>query len=159
MARIPGAPRGNSYTAKDLRHKKYTCGCFPGQSVTIQRGLTGGRTPDRVTVVGEYDNIIVLRLEFDQRDEWEGTISTSSWNFTVSKASMLCGEALIKDVTGRTIRPREVEEEDTRGRRGDRRQDRPQTRTSRSQQDDSPRRRPGDRGGAARAGYEGDSLI
>lgn len=120
MARIPGAPRGNRYSPADLRSKKLTCGCYPGQTVTIPRGLPSNCSPNRITVVDEYDSIIVFKLEFDMPDDWnpEGR-KTVTWNHSVTKASLLCGDAVIKDLAGRTLHPREVDEEPSR--RGGRR--------------------------------------
>ena len=125
MAKIPGAPSGNRYGSGDLRSKKFTCRCYPGQSVTITRGLPNRCEPSRVTVVGEYEKIIVFKLEFDQED-WNGERSVVSWNYTISKASLLCGDAVVKDLSGRMIRPDEVEDE-SRRRRNDRRPPRPRT--------------------------------
>ena len=124
MARIPGAPSGNRYGASELRSKKFACGCYPGQTVTISRGLPKNCEPSRVTVVNEYENLIVFKLEFDQTD-WEGHTSTSSWNYTISKSDLLCGDAVVKDITDRTIRPSEVNDRpkrrrDDEGRDGER---------------------------------------
>lgn len=123
MARIPGAPSGNRYTAKDLASKKMRCGCYPGQVVTIPRGLPAGCNPSEITVVGEYDSIIVFRLAFDMPDDWRpGQSKTVTWNYSLTKASLLCGDAIIKDLAGRTLSPRE--EGDSRpGRRRGRQMD------------------------------------
>ena len=56
----------------------------------------------------EYESLIVFRLEFDQPDTWNESINTVSWNYSISKASLLCGDAVVKDAAGRTIRPEEV---------------------------------------------------
>lgn len=115
MARIPGAPSGNRYRPSDLRSKKFTCRCYPGQEVTISRGLPSHCSPTRITVVDEYDSLIVFKLEFDQ-EGWNGKKETVSWNYSISKASLLCGDAVVKDYAGRTLRPDEVEDESRRRR-------------------------------------------
>lgn len=122
MARIPGGPRGNRYSPSELTSKKLTCGCYPGQSVTVPRGLPANCSPNRITVVGEYDSIIVLKLEFDMPDDWNPEMKkTVTWNHALMKSSLLCGEAVIKDLAGRTLHPKEAED-GPRRKRGDRRQ-------------------------------------
>lgn len=143
MARMPGGPRGG-YVA--VESKKFTCGCYPGQRVTIPRGLPSRCEPTRVTVVDEYESLVVFRLEFDQPDTWNGEAHTIAWNYSISKASLLCGDAVVKDLSGRTIRPKE-----------EAREKKPRQRDMRDGGMDRGRRRPGDRLGVR--SQDVDSLI
>ena len=135
---------------RDLKTKKFSCGCFPEQEVTITKGLSQHVHPTRITVVDEYENVIVFCLETEHRDEWSGTKTTSSYNFTLTKRAMATGEAVVKDVGGRVIRPEEIVPE-RKGRKDDKA--------------GKAKRRPGDRGGFDTWGsfqnprYEDDSLI
>lgn len=153
MARIPGGPRGG-YDASEVKGKQFTCGCYPGQVVTIPRGLPNRCEPNRISVVGEYESLIVFKLEFDRPDTFGDGTHTVSWNYSVSKASLLCGDALVQDLSGRMIRPQEVVEEKPRrrGNGGD-------GRNRHGSGGRPPRRRPGDRMGMRDYDRDSDSLI
>lgn len=84
-------------------------GCYPGQQVTIARGLPERCNPSRVTVVGEYPYQIVFNLEFDLDDPVSGS-SKASWNYSITKVALMCGDAVVKDSRGHDIRPRKKEE-------------------------------------------------
>ena len=106
MAAIPGGPKGRVYKPGFLDSKVVEFGVYPGQSVTIQRGLPANiSAPDRVTVVGEYPATVVFRLEFDQNDE-DGH-KVVAWNHTIGKQALVSGEAIVKDAAGRDIKPKQ----------------------------------------------------
>lgn len=84
-------------------------GCYPGQEVKITRGLPERCNPSRITVVGEYPYQIVFKLEFDLRDSVSGDKHTS-WNYSITKVALMCGDAVLQDAFGHTIRPKKKEE-------------------------------------------------
>lgn len=71
-------------------------GCFAGQSVRVTRGLELGRVLHG-TVVAEYPSHIVIAYEAP-----DGSTHTTS----LTKASLLCGDAEILGETGSVLRPR-----------------------------------------------------
>lgn len=94
--RIPGAPAGNTFTPKQLSARVTRFDCYDGQTVRLGRGFPHGTTPDKVTVIRQYDQHILLLVE----------TGDYSRKMSVNKASLLCGDEVLTDATtGRQIRP------------------------------------------------------
>lgn len=94
--RIPGAPAGNTFTPKQLNARVTRFDCYEGQAVRLGREFNRGAKPDKVTVVHQYDQHILLLVE----------TGSYSHKISVNKASLLCGDEILTDATtGRPIRP------------------------------------------------------
>lgn len=94
MGRLPGAPAGSYFTAKELRSKVTNYNLKPGQRVKLTP-LPKDAHPTKIEVVKEYDHHIVLRL----------STKHSAWNYSITKNDLLCGDARLHDEKGHNIQP------------------------------------------------------
>ena len=74
---------------------RYNFGCYPGQTVFIQKGLPQNCHPNRCEIIDEYDFCIAVKLICDNYD----------MNTSFNKASLMCGDVVMKDMRGRTLVP------------------------------------------------------
>jgi hypothetical protein len=73
---------------------EYDFGCFPGQHVYVTKGLGRSTTLEGI-VLNEYPQHIVIQYR----------TSFGMQTTSISKASLICGDARMSDIRGRAIRP------------------------------------------------------
>lgn len=70
-----------------------------GEEVIIVTGVMLYVTPVKVVIIGEYQYFIALRAFFKFRDPLTGEIKLNHYSVTVSKASIYCGDAILRKVS------------------------------------------------------------
>ena len=106
--KIVGGPSAR-FAVKVPPAAHYDFGCYEGQPVRITRGL-GREMPLSGTVLAEYQSHIVVVYQTP-----DGSTHTTS----LTKASIICGDAIIRDEHGYTIHPRPKKEKG-KGKKGQR---------------------------------------
>lgn len=96
MGKLPGAPAGAYFTPKELKQKVTNYNLKPGQRVKLNP-LPKDARPTRIEVVKEYNYHIVLKF----------STKHASWNYSVNKNDLVCGDAKLYDEKGHNIQPQQ----------------------------------------------------
>lgn len=96
MAKLPGAPSGSYLTPKELRRKVIKYDVMDGTRVNIVRGLPKDCHPIKVVLVKQYDYHMLMRVQTKH----------TTFNMSINKHDLACGEAMIQDMKGHTIQPK-----------------------------------------------------